>query len=60
MQFEMIAKVLPAAKHVLLEAGHLLHREQPDAVAEHVNNFLFSSARTGTGLNGFSIDDEGK
>jgi len=47
IQFEMIAKILPSTNHVLLDAGHLLHREQPEAVAEHVSNFLSSNLQTG-------------
>jgi pimeloyl-ACP methyl ester carboxylesterase len=39
-QFEAIQEVLPTVEHRLFEAGHLLHREVPDAVVEAVRVFL--------------------
>ena len=41
-QFEAIQQALPHARHQVLDSGHLLHREQPDLVAEYVDRFLRS------------------
>ena len=40
LQYETIHRVLPHAQHAVFAAGHLLHREQPDAVASRVAAFL--------------------
>ncbi len=42
-QFEVLQQTLPYAQHVALDAGHLLHREQPDLVAAHVDAFLLKA-----------------
>jgi len=39
-QFQALQSAIPSAKHILLEAGHLLHREEPDLVVEYVQTFL--------------------
>ena len=39
-QFDALQETLPDAQHVALDAGHLLHREQPELVAAHVQAFL--------------------
>lgn len=46
-QFETLQAAIPTAEHMVLDAGHLLHREQPELVIEHVHAFLskpFSAA----------------
>jgi pimeloyl-ACP methyl ester carboxylesterase len=48
-QFEVMQQSLPRAQHVVLDAGHLLHREQPEAVAAHVRAFLFKTDPACTG-----------
>ena len=40
LQFETIRQTLPRAEHLVLDAGHLLHRELPDVVAGRVRDFL--------------------
>ncbi len=48
-QFEVLQQTLPEAQHVSLDAGHLLHREQPDLVAAHVHAFLMQTGPASTG-----------
>jgi pimeloyl-ACP methyl ester carboxylesterase len=50
-QFESLQQSLPLAQHAVLEAGHLLHREQPDLVVEHVQAFLSTTSPAGSGAN---------
>jgi pimeloyl-ACP methyl ester carboxylesterase len=39
-QFEALQEVLPVVQHQMFDAGHLLHREQPDQVVDRVRLFL--------------------
>ena len=48
-QFEVMQRALPDAERVVLNAGHLLHREQPDAVAAHVRAFLSKAGPVSAG-----------
>jgi pimeloyl-ACP methyl ester carboxylesterase len=45
-QFEVLQQALPDARQVTFDAGHLLHREQPDLVAAHVKAFLSKAGPT--------------
>lgn len=47
-QFETIQQSLPRAQHAVLEAGHLLHREQPELVVEQVRAFLSKTSPAAT------------
>ena len=39
-QYQEIHRSLPFAQHAVFDAGHLLHREQPERVASAVSTFL--------------------
>ncbi len=39
-QFEALQEAIPSAQHHVFDAGHLLHREQPELVIEQVEAFL--------------------
>ena len=41
-QYQTIQRALPLAQHAVFDAGHLLHREQPELVASTVARFLAS------------------
>lgn len=56
-QFEALQQTLPDAQHVALDAGHLLHREQPDLVAAHVHAFL---SKAGPACAGSSVHVDSK
>jgi pimeloyl-ACP methyl ester carboxylesterase len=42
LQYQTIHRCVPHAQHEVFEAGHLLHREQPDLVPSAVSTFLNS------------------
>ncbi len=50
-QFEALRHSVPTAQYVLLDAGHLLHREHPDLVVEHVQTFLSTVPPAASGAN---------
>ena len=58
LQFQALQQDLPEAQHVSLDAGHLLHREQPDLVAAHVRAFLAQTDSAGAGVT-IHVDSEG-